>query len=247
MKKAKVTILLAITALALAGCKPSKEKLAEAEKARQELVEAQNNAENTYLDITDSSKKEKLDELASKVDEVEAVDFSKMSDKKIDEYLPQVSELTDDYNNIQDYLDGTLKSETEAATEAAKNLQIDAYIINKTGMNLKEIKLHDLTKDSFSDNLMGDDVMLQAGYTLMGVELQIRSDSSSWEIVVKNENDTSYTLPCDNLLDKVKDGVSLTLLYDEETQTGSVNMGSYIGIGLPVEESAAAASSAESE
>ena len=227
MNKKIVTILIAAMALGLVGCGASKEKLNELQSYREQLSAARQAAEETYLDITDSSKRAKLDELAQRADEIEAVDFSRMNDKKIDEYLPEIQEVIDSYSDIQGYLDNTLDSENNANKEAAMNLQVDAYAINKTGMNLKEIVLHDITKDTYSANLMGDEVILNSGYTLMGLVLEIRLDSSKWEFVVKDENDTSYTLVCDSLIEYAKDGVSMTLHYDKELQSGYVDFGNY--------------------
>ncbi len=227
MKKAKIAIMLAAMAFMLMGCKASEAKIKEAEDARAAMIAARDTAQETYLDITDSSQKAKLDELAAKAAEIESIDFSKMSEKKIDEYLPSVQEVTDSYSNIQSFLDGTLQKEKAESEEAAKNIQIDAYAINKTGMNLTELVLHDVTKDTFSDNLMGEGVVLQAGYTLMGIELEIHADSTMWEFLVKDENGTPYTLVCENLLEQAKDGVSLTLEYDKNTEMGHAVFGHY--------------------
>lgn len=228
MKKARTAIMLAAMTVMLMGCRASEAKIKEAEDARASMITARETAQETYLDITDSSKKAMLDELAAKAAEIESVDFSKMSEKKIDEFLPSVQEVTDSYSDIQGYLDGTLQKEKEAGEEAAKNIQIDAYAINKTGMNLTELVLHDVTKDTFSDNLMGEGVVLQAGYTLMGIELEIHADSSMWEFLVKDENGTPYTLVCENLLEQAKDGISLTLDYDKNTQMGRAVFGHYV-------------------
>ena len=228
IKRIRSICFMSIMMIMLAGCRPSAEKISEAENARNEMVKAREAAEETYLDITDSSKRGKLDELYARAAEIEAVDFSQMNDKKIDEYLPTITEVTESYNDIQGYLDGTLKSENAANEEAAKNIQIDAYAINKTGMNLTQLVLHDVTLDTFSDNLIGEGVVLNSGYTLMGIELEIRTESSRWEFLVKDENGTPHTLICDDLLEHAKEGVSLTLEYDEKTDTGRAVFGNYV-------------------
>ena len=107
MKKTKVLLLLTAMTFMLMGCKASEAKIKEAEDARAAMITARDAAQETYLDITDSSKKTMLDELATKAAEIEGVDFSQMSEKKIDEYLPSVQEVTDSYNDLQGFLDGS--------------------------------------------------------------------------------------------------------------------------------------------
>ena len=72
-KKITVFTLVLSMMLALCACKPSDEKLNEAETARGVLLEAKESAEATYLDITDSSKKSELEELSKEVAEIERV------------------------------------------------------------------------------------------------------------------------------------------------------------------------------
>lgn len=228
MKKKRVVLLsVLVMALMLVGCKPSEEKLTEAENARSQLVQAREKAEETYLDIADTSLRPELDALGVKVAEIEAIDFTKMSDKKIDGVLPTITELTDSYGTVQSKLDGTYNQESAASAEQAKNIQINAYIINKMGFDVKSIILHDITTDTYSGNLIGDENTLGSGYTLMGVKLEINTDSEAWEFIVRNTTDTSFTLPCDSLKEADPSGISLSFEYDNETQTGAVNFGGY--------------------
>ena len=44
--------------------------------------------------------------------------------------------------------------------------------------------------DNLSDNLIGEGESLADGYTLMGVKLEIHTDSSQWEFIVKGLPDT---------------------------------------------------------
>lgn len=228
MKKKRVVLLSLLTMMVmLVGCKPSEEKLSEAESARTALVQARASAEETYLDIADTSLRSELDELGVKTSEIEAIDFTKMSDKKIDEVLPSISELTSSYETVQSKLNGTYQEETAAKEEKAKNIQISSYIMNKMGFDLKSVVLHDITKDTYSENLLGDGNELASGYTIMGVGLEVNTDSEAWEFIVKNTNDTSFTLPCDSLKEADPEGISLTFEYDNETQTGSATLGKY--------------------
>ena len=226
-KKRIVCLSILIMMLMLMGCKPSEEKLNEAESARSQLLAARTAAEETYLDIADTSLRPELDQLGVQVAEIEAIDFTKMSDKKIDGVLPTIVTLTESYGVIQSKLDGTYQEESATREENAKNIEVDCYIINKMGFDLNSVVLHDITKDTYSDNLLGSGGTLVSGYTLMGVKLEINTDSEAWEFVVKNTNETSFTLPCESLAGVDKTGVSLTFEYDDEAKAGAVTFGGY--------------------
>lgn len=229
MKKTKLIIsaLITILTMVLVACGPSDEKLSEAETARNLLIQAKASAEEVYLNITDSSMKDQLDALAEEEAKIEAMDFSKLSDKKIDEILPTINELTEKYQNVKTTLDGTYQAETSQKEEAAKNVGVGSYIINSTGMNITEIVLHDITRDTYSENLLGDGVTLEAGYTLMGISLEVYADSTEWEFQIKDENNTSYTIPCEGLAGLSENGASLEFKYDKTAGSGSVEVGGY--------------------
>ncbi len=231
MKKRRffLIILTALLAAALTACGPSDEKLMEAETAKGLLLEAKESAENTYLDISDTSQRAALDELALKVSEIEALDFSKMNDKKIDEVLPAISEITAGYQDIQGGLSDTLKAETQIRQEAEKHAEIEVYFVNKTGMNISGIVLHDIAKDITSDSFLGDGVILGNGYTLMGAVFDIYKDSSSWELIVTDDAGTEYSFACDDLKGKELKGAAVVLTYDKETGTGSAEISAQSG------------------
>ena len=226
MKK-RVGLITILMAVILVGCKPSEAKLAEAEEARLLLQQARQTAEETYLDIADTSLRSELDKLGVKVIEIEAIDFTTMSNKKIDEKLPEIAEIMKEYRDIQERLDGTFQKEQTVNAEKAKDVEISAYILNKTGFDISSIILHDLTSNYYSDNLIGEEDLLANGYTLMGVMLEINTDSSEWEFLVKDANDTQRVFSCQDLREVVEKGVAITFEYDAETDTGSVEFGGY--------------------
>ena len=218
-KKFQAVAVAALAAILLIGCGPSEEKLAEAEEARTLLIQSRDAAQETYLDITDDSNKATLDELSQKVAEIEAVDFNKMSDKKIDELLPTINELTASYQNMGKEMSDVLQVETETREERAKHEEASVYFVNKTGLNLTKIVLHDLTRDTYSDNYLKDGSGLLDGYTLLGVTLDIYSDSSDWEFVVTDEGGTDHTIACGNLKGFNKETITLSFNGEEEAET----------------------------
>lgn len=229
MKKTLVTSICIMTlCMVLTGCRPSDEKIVEAENAIASLTAAHDAAEEKYLDIADTSLRSELDQLGVQVTEIQNMDLTKSTNKKIDEeLLPQITELIESYEVVQAKLDGTYEEEQEVITEQAKNLEISAYIINKTGHDLSSIVLHDITRDVYSDNFIGDNETIASGYTLMGAVLEIYAESVSWEFLITDVDGTQYSIACDNLAGLSEDGVSIVLEYDQETGTGQVSFGGY--------------------
>ena len=226
-RKRIIPIIAAMMAVLLVACGPSDEKLAEAEEARGLLLQARQTAEDTYLDVSDTSLRANLDDLAEKAAEYEQLDFNKMNDKKIDEVLPGIAELTESYQNLGKELSTVLTNETGIKEEKAKHSSLDTYIINKTGLNLAKIQLHDITANTFSDNYIGYDVIFGDGYTLMGVSLDIYSDSSEWEFVATDEVGNEYTFTCESLKGQSLDGASIVLTYDSKEGIGEAKFGGY--------------------
>ena len=226
-KRKFIPLIAALMAVLLVACGPSDEKLAEAEEARSLLAQAKQTAEDTYLDVSDTTQRSILDSLSDKEAEIEQLDFTKMNDKKIDEVLPTITELTESYQNIGKELSGVLTSETQIKEEKAKHKGLEVYFINKTGMNLSKIVLHDISANTYSDNFIGDGVTLQSGYTLMGVTLDIYSDSSEWEFVITDDAGTEYNLSCESLKGEDLKGASIVLTYDSTAATGEATLGGY--------------------
>lgn len=237
-QKKYVPIIALIMAVLLVACGPSDEKLSEAEEARSLLAAAKQTAEDTYLDVSDTSQRIALDELAQKEAEIEQLDFKKLNDKKIDEILPGIAELTESYQNIGKELSNVLTDETKVREEKAKHKGLDTYFINKTGMNLTKIVLHDISADTYSDNYIGEGVSLLNGYTLMGVSLDIYADSSEWEFVITDDVDNEYTLSCESLKGQTIDGAAIVLSYDPAAAVGEATLGGYFPQPEPEPESA---------
>ncbi len=221
-------MLVIVSVLIMSGCGTSEEKLSEVTAAREELLKASQEARETYLDITDASESAKLEELEQQVTEISALDLKRLGDTKVDEeVLPRIAELSEDYSSLQADLSGVYKTETSEKQELEKHSRLDTYFINKTGKNLVSIKFHDITQDTLSDNFLGEDVVLKAGYTLMGTALDIYADSSEWEFIVTDDGGTEYNISCEGLSGKDLEGASIVLKYNSESGKGSAELGGY--------------------
>ena len=176
-----------MTALLLVACKPSPEKLSEAEALKAALVEAKNNAENTYLDITDSSLRGTLDELIFFYDIIIMVLYMDLYKGK---YFNVVFE-----DWCQEFPGSCIISG-------------------------KKERLSDMTSDEYSANLLGDGITVAAGYTLVGVDLDIKIDSAQWEIVIKDDGGKAYSFVCGDFNQASREGIYITLSYDSTAGTG---------------------------
>ena len=246
-KRKFIPLIAALMAVLLVACGPSDEKLAEAEGARSLLAQAKQTAEDTYLDVSDTSQRSVLDSLSEKEAEIAQLDFTKMNDKKIDEILPTITELTESYQNIGKELSGVLTDETKIKEEKAKHSGLEVYFINKTEMNLSKIVLHDISANTYSDNFIGDGVTLQSGYTLMGASLDIYSDSSEWEFVITDDAGTEYTLSCESLKGEALSGASIVLIYDSKEAVGEATLGGYFPEPEPEPDQESTEAAAEGE
>ena len=112
MKKTLVTSICIMTlCMVLTGCRPSDEKIVEAENAIASLTAAHDAAEEKYLDIADTSLRSELDQLGVQVTEIQNMDLTKSTNKKIDEeLLPQITELIESYEVVQAKLDDDFPS-----------------------------------------------------------------------------------------------------------------------------------------
>ena len=87
-----------------------------------------------------------------------------------------------------------------------------------------------MTADTYSDNLLGEGVVLEQGYTLMGAVLDVNVTSSEWEVIIKDENNTSHTLQCGDLKSANKEGIALVISLDSATGAGKAEIGDYNGL-----------------
>ena len=227
MRQKKIVLITSmLMAVLLMGCKPSAEKISQAQGVRDQLVEVRSKAEETYLDIADTSLRPELDSLGVQVAEFADTDFSEVSSKKIDEEITKMTELVGQYEEVQSKLDGTYSEETSVKQEEARHLKINTYIINKMGFDLSSIKLYDMNTDTYSENYLVNGEILSNGYTLMGIVMEVNADSTDWVFVVKSTTDTEYTIPLGDLRE-LTDGAALTFEYDNESSIASVSTGGY--------------------
>ncbi len=227
MRQKKIVLITSmLMAVLLMGCKPSAEKISQAQGVRDQLVEVRSKAEETYLDIADTSLRPELDSLGVQVAEFADTDFSEVSSKKIDEEITKMTELVGQYEEVQSKLDGTYSEEASVKQEEARHLKINTYIINKMGFDLSSIKLYDMNTDTYSENYLVNGEILSNGYTLMGIVMEVNADSTDWVFVVKSTTDTEYTIPLGDLRE-LTDGAALTFEYDNESSIASVSTGGY--------------------
>ena len=212
-KMLKAAMSAIILGVILTACGVSQEKIDEAHTAIETMKKAKEETEASYLDITDSSRKNELDILAKEAEKYEATDVEKLGGK-IEDFISDVSELTQSYQSINNQFSYIKNQEALDKEEKAKHSYYNVYIQNKTGKNLDSIKLRDVVAEVSSDNFLGDDVTLQDGYILMGCQIDIYADSAEWIFILEDDEGGEHFLSCENLKGKNLEGKTFVLSID---------------------------------
>lgn len=199
-KRIYLLVIAAMTMVMLVGCKASEEKLAEVNNEIQEIEELKTQAEEVYGNITDSSMRSDLDALNSEEEEAVSADYSKKSDKKIDaEVLPLLEELKTSYTDILGQLNEVYEQETELKEEAQSYVDIQAYIVNNSGLDITSIVIKDNTKETESSNIIGENATLSAGQSLIGAVLYIYTPSTDRVLVITDSAGNNYNYDINEL------------------------------------------------
>ena len=64
----------------------------------------------------------------------------------------------------------------------------------------------------------------------MGILFDVNKDSSEWEIVIKDHNNTTHNFECGDLKSAGEEGVALVLSYDSAAGKGTAELGNYSGL-----------------
>ena len=137
IKKKSILMMIAVMALLLVGCRPSDEKLSEAEQARSLLMQVKQTAEDTYLDISDTTMRSSLDELALK----EAEDLQGIAEEKqkqLDELTALIGKTQQKLKEVKTKLtswekkEDQLQKESEALNDKIKKLQKEKIMVKQT-------------------------------------------------------------------------------------------------------------------
>ncbi len=211
-KRINILVIAAMTTVMLVGCKASEEKLAEVNNEIQEIEELKTQAEDVYGNITDSSMRSDLDTLNAEEEEAIAVDYSKKSDKKIDsEVLPVLDELKESYTDILNQLNEVYEKEAELKEEAQNYVDIQAYIVNNSGLDITSIVIKDNTKETESSNIIGENATLAAGQSLIGAVLSIYTPSTDRVLVITDSSSNTYNYAINDMPTEAEGIITITI------------------------------------
>lgn len=211
-KRIYLLVIAAMTTVMLVGCKASEEKLAEVNNEIQEIEELKGQAEEVYGNITDSSMRSDLDALNSEEEEAVSADYSKKSDKKIDaEVLPLLEELKTSYTDILGQLNEVYEQETELKEEAQSYVDIQAYIVNNSGLDITSIVIKDNTKETESSNIIGENATLSAGQSLIGAVLNIYTPSTDRVLIITDSSSNTYNYDINELPTEAEGIITITI------------------------------------
>ena len=227
MKHKVSFILFNIVILAfLTSCGPSEEKLAEVNTKLQALENARTVAEETFGDLIDSSYKDELDKLSIAADDIAALEYTKMKDSKIEEIIPSIESLTDDYEAIEADLLEIAEKEKAEAEEEGRYINIQGYVTNKTGKTINSIILRDDSQNKESDDLLISNVELGNNETLMGIVFEVYIPTDVWSIIITTSDDSTYVAQVQDLEDRSMFGMTFGEIAEDGTFT--VTIGDYV-------------------
>ncbi len=246
VKKKCMICLMSIMAISLTACGPSEEKLSEVQVALQAMDNARSIAQDTYGDLIDSSYGEQLETLVSASEKFDELEYEKMNDTKIDEVLPSINELTASFEALESSLLEISEKEKQEAELEGRYVDVQGYIVNKTGQTITSIILRDEAEDTDSDNMIIDGVELGSGEILMGIVFEVYVPTDKWSIVITTAEGNSYTAEVEGLDEADLFGMTFEGL--SEDGSFSATLTEYIKEeSSEVESAADAVSSASSE
>ena len=244
LKKICMLLLTSMMTISLTACGPSEEKLSEAQVALQAMDNARSIAQDTYGDLIDSSYGEQLESLVSASESFDELEYEKMNDKKIDEVLPSINELTSNFEALESSLLEIAEKEKEEAELEGRYIEVQGFIVNKTGQTITSIILRDEAEGTESSNLIIDGVELGSGETLMGIVFEVYVPTDKWNIIITTAEGNSYTAELEGLDEESLFGMTFEGLSEDGSFTATLT--EYTKEESSVEESAADAASSVS-
>lgn len=196
--------------LALTACQPSDEKIAQAKEKYVQLVEAHNQVVEAHGKVADDSLDEELNALREKADEMGNCNLAEMKDEEIDELVQTMDSMIEEYEGYLAAL-SDIKSEEEAAVLTS----ITLALTNETGFSFSELSLYEKGDSRAHINILEDMGTLAPEQSLTGLIIQRDAENTPWILVLADENGKKFELELP-VKEYSKEGVSLSLSYDEE-------------------------------
>lgn len=196
--------------LALTACQPSDEKIAQAKEKYVQLVEAHNQVVEAHGKVADDSLDEELNALREKADEMGSCNLAEMKDEEIDELVQTMDSMIEEYEGYLAAL-SDIKSEEEAAVLTS----ITLALTNETGFSFSELFLYEKGDSRAHINILEDMGTLAPEQSLTGLIIQRDAENTPWILVLADENGKEFELELP-VKEYSKEGVSLSLSYDEE-------------------------------
>ncbi|MCR5100957.1 MAG: hypothetical protein K6B41_06330 [Butyrivibrio sp.] len=184
-KKISVYIMVMLSVMLITACGASEEKLEELSAKQEEAANLKTQAEELYGSITDSSYREGLDDINAREEEFNAQDYTKKSDKKIDEeVLPVIDEIIEEYTSVNSEMAEVKAKEDQERAEADNYVYVSCIITNNVGSDISSIVLKDEDKVYESSNYIKEEQVLATGQMMTGIVLEIYKPSTNRSLVV---------------------------------------------------------------
>ncbi len=199
-----------LLSMALAGCDPSEEKIAQAQDSYASLMKMHNQVVEAHAGIDDDSLDKDLIALSNQVKELEAFNLNEMTDEEIDQLVETMDSLAGSY---QEYLD-TINSIQEAE-DAAVITPIPITLQNDTGLTFQSLELYSQKDPGKAANVLEDTAGFVPGQFLTGLMVYRDTALTPWILVLEDVQGAGYEIEL-SVENYTESGMAFSLSYDPE-------------------------------
>lgn len=209
--------LMAVLCFSLTACGPSEEKIIQAQQKFAELTQANDAVVEAHKLISDASYDNDLVTLQKEAADLTAYNLEEMEDEEIDALIHTMDSLIKTYDNFLVTL-----TDVKAAEDAAVLVTIPVTLINNTSLNFIELSLQEQGDTVAPVNVLDEENPFGPTQALTGLIIRRDVENTPWELILTDSNSEKWELPLDAGA-FTKDGISLALTYDSETETIKVS------------------------
>ncbi|WP_294373281.1 hypothetical protein [uncultured Clostridium sp.] len=115
------------------------------------------------------------------------------------------------------------KTEAKKDTQSEENqvIQVPVTIVNNTDVDFYELYTSGAGTDDWGDDLLGGQV-LSPNTQLQDIAFNIDADNLKWDLLAKDEAGDALEFYGLDLSECSTDGITISLTYDRDTQTGTI-------------------------
>ncbi|MDO5516867.1 MAG: hypothetical protein Q4F66_04885 [Clostridium sp.] len=120
----------------------------------------------------------------------------------------------------------TDKTQTPAPTannaDTPQVIQVPVTIVNNTDVDFYELYTSGAGVDNWGDSIIPQGQVLSPGTQLSQIAFNIDANNLKWDLMAKDENGDALEFYDLDLSNCSTDGITISLTYDRDTQTGTI-------------------------